>query len=753
MTGKRVRDLENEIQALKSQISELQARIPAPGVTKNTFSDANLLNMLIRVSPLAIIVLDKNDRVVVWSPACERLFGWSAEEVIGRENPIVPAEKADEYNRLSADVYDGKNLIDLDVARRHKDGYLVNVSLSTAVLYGDDGQINGRMAIITDMTERKKAEAQLRQSEEHFRLLFERHHAVMLLVDPDSGMIIDANPSAVEYYGYSRQTLCAMNIGQINGLPVSELRTELQRAKYEKRNYFVFPHRLASGESRIVEVYSSPIEIKGQVVLFSIIHDVTERVEAEKRESALAQNYRIVADNTYDWEYWVDPKGQFVYCSPSCARITGYSAEEFLNDSSLMDRIIHPDDINLYIAHRKNSGKRGHSEELEFRVLRPDGSICWLGHACQAIFDDSGTFLGMRGSNRDITERKQADAELKNSEARYRAVVENQTEMIARWRLDGTRTFVNEAYCRYFGIPIESAIGTNFLPYVEQADRQAVSEKIARLTSGQAALEVDVHRVILPNGQIAWNEWREQPIFDETGTVVVEIQSVGRDITEQVQAETNLRASLDEKEALLRELYHRTKNNMQVIIAMLELQASYVEDPTVTTVFEEMENRIRSMSLVHQKLYQSQNLSSINFKDYISDLASLLLENYRLTHHQVRLQFDMEDVFVLIDTAIPCGLIINELITNAIKHAFPQGREGEIRIKIRLQPSGAINITVADNGVGVPDGFDFHRDGKMGTQIIYALAEHQLRGKVKFSGGHGVTCQIKIRQGYYSPRI
>ncbi len=873
MSKKRVLELEKENAELKQQLAELKTGKALFDSGTSTFSDTQILRELIRVSPLAVVVLDLDGKIIVWSPACEQLFGWTAQEVIGHPNPLVPPEKSAEYQVLNDLVLQGKNLVNLDVIRRHKDGHLVDVSISTAALTDENGRLIGRMAMLADITsqkevekilweqsdqyqiiasasldglvaigldgrlldindgycnmvgfrrdellgrfiwdvdviesqelamshinqiwrngsdryetrhrckdnhfidlevssiyaprsgrifsffhditERKKTETGLRQSEEHFRLLFESHHAIMLLIDPETGNIVDANPAAASFYGYGRATLCSMNISQINCLPANQVAADRQRAISQRRNFFIFPHRKANGEVRIVEVHSSPILIRNQSVLFSIIHDITERMRAEERERALAQKYRIVAENTYDWEYWLDPKGNFAYCSPACKRITGYSVESFLKDSRLLESIIHQDDLEIFKVHRRNSSGRGHAEEIEFRIKRIDGDVRWIGHYCQPVYDEAGVFLGIRGSNRDITERKRMNVALLESESRYRAVVENQSEFIVRWKLDGTRTFVNEAYCRYFNIQPQEALFINFLDLVDENDRPGVRDKIHRLVSGVTHQETDIHRVIRPDGSIAWQEWVEQAIYDDAG-IVVEIQSVGRDVTSRIQAEIALRTSLAEKEALLRELYHRTKNNMQVIIAMLDMQASYIDNPRLVSSFVEMQNRIYSMALVHQKLYQSQNLSSINLKEYALELANLIITNYQPLTNDVHLSCDLHDAFVLIDIAVPCGLLINELIFNAIKHAFPIGATGEIKLQLHIKPNNTLILKVSDNGIGVPPGFDFRRDGKMGIQIIFALVEHQLRGKVKFTAKNGVTCQLEIPESSYSPRV
>ncbi|EKD69728.1 MAG: signal transduction histidine kinase [uncultured bacterium] len=214
------------------------------------------------------------------------------------------------------------------------------------------------------------------------------------------------------------------------------------------------------------------------------------------------------------------------------------------------------------------------------------------------------------------------------------------------------------------------------------------------------------------------------------------------DITERKTAEERLITSLKEKEVLLRELYHRTKNNMQVICSMLELYSMDFDDETVKNVFSELNNKIRTMALVHQKLYKSQNLSCIGMKEYIRELVELLMKSYRASPQRITPEYDLDDIFFAIDLAIPCGLLVNELISNALKHAFPGSRQGRITVRLKKKEGEYVELQVADDGIGAPSEFDFKSGGKMGLQTVFALGGHQLQGKIEFESSAGVTCRV-----------
>jgi len=218
--------------------------------------------------------------------------------------------------------------------------------------------------------------------------------------------------------------------------------------------------------------------------------------------------------------------------------------------------------------------------------------------------------------------------------------------------------------------------------------------------------------------------------------------------------EEKIQASLNEKEILLRELYHRTKNNMQVISSMLTLQAAMTpKNSEVRKLVKDTENRILTMSLVHQKLYQSRDLSLLDIREYIDDLAHLIIRSYGISPQRITLVSEIESIALLLDTAIPCGLLLNELLSNALEHAFPGDRDGEISVRLFRNDDELLELQVSDNGVGVPKDFDFGGQKTLGLRTIFSIAEHQMQGRVTFTGNPGVTCIIEFSDTLYAERV
>jgi two-component sensor histidine kinase len=229
--------------------------------------------------------------------------------------------------------------------------------------------------------------------------------------------------------------------------------------------------------------------------------------------------------------------------------------------------------------------------------------------------------------------------------------------------------------------------------------------------------------------------------------------AVVQDITERKQAEQQLKDALAQKETLLRELYHRTKNNMQVIIALLEMHGATETDPHIQQVFLETTNRILAMTLVHQKLHESQNLTSIDLGEYLSDLVLILGRNYRVNTDLITFDIQVEEIPVLIDTATPCGLLVNEILSNTFKYAFPQGRKGEIKVRLSRGEGKAILLEIADNGVGIPPEVDIYKSPTLGLQLITGIAKSQLGGQVTLENKAGACWRIQFSDDQYRPRV
>jgi len=234
------------------------------------------------------------------------------------------------------------------------------------------------------------------------------------------------------------------------------------------------------------------------------------------------------------------------------------------------------------------------------------------------------------------------------------------------------------------------------------------------------------------------------------------------EISVRKQAEEQIKKDLKEKTALLQELYHRTKNNMQVVRSMLKIQLRNIDNRILSgdsgsdymhDSFNKIINKIKAMSLVHEKLYQAEDLSHINLREYIGDLVRYLLRSYSIRTEKIILNMELEEVFVLIDSAIPLGLVLNEIISNVFKHAFPHTKKDELFIKLYKEDNETIHIQLNDNGVGIPNDFDLRNVSTMGLQTVFSLTEYQLMGEVKYDTKKGLKWHISFKDNKHKKRV
>ncbi len=341
---------------------------------------------------------------------------------------------------------------------------------------------------------------------------------------------------------------------------------------------------------------------------------------------------------------------------------------------------------------------------------------------------------------RDITERKQIQKMLRESEDRYRTIFENTGTAMIIIEEDKTISLANREVEKLFGYSREEIEGK------KRWTEFVVEEDLEKMKGYHEQRRVD------PTSAPKRYEFR---LIDKKGStrdilMAVDVipgtkMSVASllDITERKKAEEKIKASLKEKEVLLREIYHRVKNNMQIVISLLRLQSAKVKGKKIKEVFRECQNRIRTMSIIHEKLYQSKDLTKIDYAQYIDRLAVHIFQSYGVDSNLVAVKTDLEEVLLDLNRAIPCGLIINELLSNSVKHAFPEGKKGEICINLHSDKKGMITLVVSDNGIGLPDDIDFRKASSLGLQMVNDLTR-QIGGTIKLDRKAGTAFTIKF---------
>lgn len=347
------------------------------------------------------------------------------------------------------------------------------------------------------------------------------------------------------------------------------------------------------------------------------------------------------------------------------------------------------------------------------------------------------------GEAEERRKRKQAEAELKSAREKLESFFNNTSDAIIIADLELNILQVNKGFEKMYGLTTGEAVGKKLSTIPEQI----VPETKKLLNEVKAGNVITDHETIRrrKDGSLFDVSSTISPIKDASGNVVA-FAGISRDITQRKRAEAEIRHSLKEKETLLREIHHRVKNNMQIISSLLRLQSKYVKNKEDVEIFKESHNRISSMSLIHEKLYQSRDFTNIDFNIYVRDLVKGLFHSYGIDESRINLKISVDNVPIGIDSAIPCGLIINELVTNSLKYAFPDGRKGEINIRLGVVGENEFELKISDNGIGIPEGIDFEKTDTLGLHLVKILSENQLHGEISLARKNGTEFKINVKE-------
>ncbi len=428
---------------------------------------------------------------------------------------------------------------------------------------------------------------------------------------------------------------------------------------------------------------------------------------------------------------------RFVSVNPAICRMLGYDEAEML-ELSVAD--IHPPtDLPKVIDAFKALSSGDTKQVVDIPMLCKDGRVFYADVHSSSVELAGETFL--LGTFHDVTQRKRVELALWESEERYRALVMQSADCLLLHDMESNILDVNPSSCKTYGYSREELLSMKVVDldpdYVEREDGGDFWEKFEmnqpfRFEARQCKkdgtifpVEVTITKILIGGKTL--------------------IMGLCRDITERKRAEEKIKASLKEKELLLSEIHHRVKNNMQVISSLLNLQANRVKDKEYADLLNVSRDRIRSMALIHEKLYLSKNFARIDFNEYIKSLSRDLFRSYGADPNKISLKTEVEDVSLGLDNAIPCALIMNELVSNSLKYAFPEDRKGEIEIALRSVTGDEVELIVGDNGTGLPEDLDFRNTESLGLHIVTILAEDQLEGTIELDRTGGTEFFVRFK--------
>ncbi len=656
------------------------------------------------------------------------------------------------------------------------------------------------------LRERERAEAALQTSEQRYRAIIEEQTELVLRWLPDRRVLF-VNDAYCRFFNQIREEFLGQDFLIVVPESIRDwLRTELE----ERINTLTPENPTAFNEHWTVDANGQPhyyhwtdhgiFNSEGRLIeIQSVGHDITDRKRAEETLHQREQEFRALAENAPDIIARFDRNLRHLYVNPAVTVATGLSPQSFIGKTN--QELGMPEaQVLLWDATFSRVFTTGEQQHIEFRFSTPDGVKDYQAR-CVPEFATDGSVASALVVARDITAQKQLEQALRQRVDQEQAL--NRVLQAIRQSLDLDTIFTAATAEIAQLVQADRAAIVQYLPerqcwiHVSEYRRTSdipntlgieipdqgnpLAEQLKQLKAVRVdhpdALEDAVNHdyaqqfpgswllVPLVVNQTLWGSfsmvrlrqpspWNEEEA-DLVQTIAVQLaiaiqqaqifEQAHTELLERQQAEKHLRTALAEKEVLLKEIHHRVKNNLQIVSGLLQLQAQGLDDPQTVNALRESQNRVESMSLIHKKLYTSSDLGQIDVSDYIHNLAISLLTTYQISPGAVALQVEVEPVLLSLDQAIPCGLIINELVSNALKYAFPDRRPGAIGVKL-CQINNQLELTVQDNGVGLPTCVDWQNASSLGLSLVYALATEQLEGNLAVDRTSGTTFTIQFPQ-------
>lgn len=435
--------------------------------------------------------------------------------------------------------------------------------------------------------------------------------------------------------------------------------------------------------------------------------------------------------------YYKDTGGAYLGCNAAFASLMGATRGEIVG-KTVYD-IAPQDRADLHCRADADLLRHPGVQRYEAGGIFKNGQYHDVIFSKATFVDADNRVAGIVGALIDITERKRTEEALRESEEKFRVLAETSPAAIILHQ-GGTFIYANPATAKISGYSEAELRDMHFWEWAGKEDFDGIRRHSLAQLRGEPVPAQYEYPLITKSGDEKWvlvsagvTEYRGKP------TIIATLL----DISEEKKSEERMKEALAEKIVLLKEVHHRVKNNMQVISTLLDLQSDYIQDEHSRICLRESQNRIRSMALIHERLYDSENFSSLDAGEYISNLSTHLFASYAVESGRIALRIDAGNVCIELNRAIPCALIVNELISNALKHAFPDGRSGEVSVRVDSDGDW-ITLEVADTGVGIPSGLDCGKTETLGLQLVHLLAK-QLQGRVSFEGGpQGLVARVSF---------
>lgn len=754
-------------------------------IEKKLIQNQKYTRSIIDSSLDVIMASDVEGNIIEINNAGKQIFGYTEKEAYSNKASVFYATK-DDFINVSKQLKKTGTYIG-EVQNKRKNGDVFTSFLSASLLTDEQGNVIGSMGVSRDITELKEAEQQLIESEEKYRDLFENATDLIQSVDI-TGEILYVNEAWKKTLGYNDKDILNKNI------------FEFIHPDCQEKCQFIFSDLINKPPKKPIKISyefisksKEKIVVEGNVSLKlqnrkphstrAILRDVTKEQWENTKQNVYNEIAKIISEKINSEDIYESIRQALSKVMNTDVFVLSYCLDNdiitfpyYYDKSSGKGRVIKPDrlkgeGINEYFLKQK-SAKILKRKDLD-KIINKGGykllgvkAQCFVGVPLKIKNTTIGVLSVQSYVNKNeyneksleilefisgavalAVQRKYDEAKIHDQSARLEAIIENSTHLFWTFNKELGLTTFNKNFKNYVNDSYEKKAKTNLYRkdnktrMADKKDHAFWDEKYAEAYKGKQQhfiidkFDVKQQRVV--------KEVFLNPIKNDSGETT-EISGIAHDITEKIIAEEQLKDSLKQKEVLLKEVHHRVKNNLQVISSILNLQTSYVKDEKTLTILKESQNRIKSMSFIHESLYQTNDFSQINFSEYVISLSKNLVHSYGVFDGLVDLDLKIENVSLNLDQSIPCGLLINELVSNALKYAFPKEKRGSITIEL-LEKKGTVYLAVKDNGVGLPNDIDYRNTDSLGLQLVITLIE-QLDGEIKLDNNQGANYYIQFKK-------
>ncbi len=751
-------------------------------VEKKLIENQQYTNSIINSSIDIICASDRNGNIIEFNAAAEQAFGYKEKEIIEKGVKLIYATKK-ELIKVSKQLKKSGVFIG-EVRNKRKNGEIFTSFLSASVLQNEEGEQIGTMGVSRDITELKEAEKQLVESEEKYRDLFENATDLIQSLDMN-GNIIYVNNAWKKIMDYSDKEIQNKNIFEVIHPDCTKdcqkLFREVAKNKEGETKKISFELKTKKGNKIIVEGSVSLKFKNGKPESTrSILRNVTEEIWENTKQNVYNNIAKIVTEKANSEDIYEGIRKELGKVINTDIFAISYLIDKetmsfpYYYDVTRKGRIIiesrkKQNGLNEYLI-KYGKPKKLYKEEWnkiiekgKYELYGPEAEV-FIGAPLKIKNKIIGIVSAQSYKDKNVLNEKALqildfisgalalavqriadENKIYEQSARLNSIIESSTHMF--WTYDKNKGITS--FNQSFSDEIRRLYGKK--PYLdsktinkvikEDEDQGFWDEQYKKAFKGET-VDFTVDKTS-PKGERIVREVTLNPIVDEDKTII-ELSGISHDITAKQIAKEELKESLKEKEVLLKEVHHRVKNNLQVISSILNLQSSYVKDKKTLGILKESQNRIKSMAFIHESLYQTTDFSKINFSEYITSLSKNLVHSYGVFDNLIDLKLSVGDVSLNLDLSIPCGLIINELVSNSLKYAFSDKQEGTIKIEL-FEKNDNVNLIVQDNGLGLPNEINYKNTDSLGLQLVMTLVE-QIDGIIELDNKKGAKYTIIFKK-------